>query len=103
MEEFRAILSEELATCDLLGKDVCRCLSNIYPILSGIAHGNIGDIVLPDLYHPDDEIDGSVRYGASRASKNPGPRRNSLPRPANPPGVGRIFRLSWPLPPARAP
>ena len=45
----------------------------------------------------------SVRYGASAAPKNTGPRRNSPPRPANRPGAGRIFRLSRPLPPARAP
>jgi len=47
----------------------------------------------------------SVRYGASGAPKNAGPRPNSLPRPAERPGAGRVI-LWFPAPapgPGRSP
>jgi len=47
----------------------------------------------------------SVRYGASGAPKNAGPRPNSPPRPAERPGARRvILRFPAPAPgPARSP
>jgi hypothetical protein len=50
-----------------------------------------------------EECSNSVRYGASGAPKNTGPRRNSPPRPAYRPGAGHIFRLPFLPPGARAP
>jgi len=51
----------------------------------------------PSLIMTDKES--SVRYGASRAPKNSGPRPNSPPRPAERPGVGCVsFRVPCPCP-----
>lgn len=60
LNEFRKILRQELASRGLKELDVGRCLSILYPVLSGYAHGNDGHIVHRGLYHWENERAGLV-------------------------------------------